>query len=238
MQTIQPSEPNRRFAVPAQSRRAELLAAAIAGLALLAAGCGASSPNDSNAGSPASFAAAAFKYSSCMRHHGLSSFPDPTMTDHDGQQVAYLTATIPVDPSPAFKNAQQACQRILPPPINVSPTQLAQQRQTREQHLLAFAKCLRDHGIPDFPDPTRQGQLTLEMVNTAGVDLHAPTVLTAAKACFGTTDDATEGALLLARRGAASTPGTAAGAASQLAGLSRARNEESVSRGRWSPLGG
>jgi hypothetical protein len=27
-------------------------------------------------------------YSSCMRDHELSSFPDPTMTDHDGQQVA------------------------------------------------------------------------------------------------------------------------------------------------------
>jgi hypothetical protein len=123
-----------------------------------------------------------------MRDHGLSSFPDPTMTDHDGQQVAYVTATIPVDPSPAFKTAQKACQGILPPPINASPTQLAQQRQTREQHLLAFARCLRDHGIPEFPDPTSQGQLTLAMVNAAGVDLHAPTVLTAAKTCLGTTD--------------------------------------------------
>ena len=28
------------------------------------------------------------------------------------------------------------------------------------------------------------------MVNAAGVDLHAPTVLTAAKACIGTTDGA------------------------------------------------
>src|ERR1019366_2157384 len=100
-----------------------------------------------------SFTAAAFKYSSCMRDHGLSSFPDPMMTDHDGQQVAYLTATIPAHPSPAFKSAQTACQRILPPPINVSLTQLAQQRQAREQHLLTFAECLRNHGIPTSPIP-------------------------------------------------------------------------------------
>jgi tetratricopeptide (TPR) repeat protein len=40
-----------------------------------------------------------------MRGHGLSSFPDPVMTDHNGQQVAYLTATIPSNPSPAFKSA-------------------------------------------------------------------------------------------------------------------------------------
>lgn len=167
---------------------AKLLAAAIASLALLAAGCGASSPANSTAGSPVSFTAAAFRYSSCMREHGLPSFPDPTMTDHDGQSVAYLTATISVDPSPAFKAAQKTCQGILPPPIDASPTQLAQQRRTRAQRLLAFATCLRGHGVRGFPDPTSQGQLTLAMVNAAGVDLQAPTVLTAAQACLGATD--------------------------------------------------
>jgi hypothetical protein len=124
-----------------------------------------------------------------MRNHGLPSFPDPTMTDHNGQQVAYLTAAIPVDPSPAFKSAQNACRGILPTPSNNSPTQLAQQ-QAREQHILAFAKCVRSHGIPDFPDPTSQGQLTPEMLNAAGIDLHATAALTAAKACIGTTDGA------------------------------------------------
>jgi hypothetical protein len=161
---------------------------AVAAVTLFVAGCGGGSPAPIAA--QASFSAAAFKYSSCMREHGLSSFPDPSMTDHDGQQVAYLTATIPVHPSAAFKSAQSACRGILPPPINASPTELAQQRQARDQHLLAFADCLRNHGVPDFPDPTSQGQLTLEMVNSAGVDVHAPTVLRAAKICLPTTDGA------------------------------------------------
>jgi hypothetical protein len=185
MQTIHPSDTNPLSAAPTQSRRAKPLAAAIAGLALLATGCGSSSPASSGTGSPASFTAAAFKYSNCMRDHGLSSFPDPKMTDHNGQQVAFITATIPVHPPPAFKSAQKACRAILPTPSN-SPTQLAQQQHDRAQHTLAFAKCLRSHGIPDFPDPTSQGQLTLEMINAAGVDLHAPAVLTAAKARIGT----------------------------------------------------
>jgi hypothetical protein len=188
MRTIQPPRTNLLSVTRTQSRRAKPLAAAIASIALLAAGCGSSSPSSPNAASAASFTAAAFKYSSCMRNHGLSSFADPTMTDHNGQQVAYLTATIPINPSPAFKSAQNACRGILPTPINASAAQLAQQQQAREQHLLAFAKCLRSHGIPDFPDPTSQGQLTLEMVNAAGIDLHAPTVLTAAKSCLGTSD--------------------------------------------------
>jgi hypothetical protein len=188
MQTVQPTHTNLLSKARTQSRRPKPMAAAIASLALLAAGCGSSSPTNPNAESPASFTAAAFKYSSCMRNHGLPSFPDPTMTDHKGQQVAFLAVTIPVDPSPAFKNAQKACRGILPTPNNTSPTQRAAQQNAREQHILAFAKCLRSHGIPDFPDPTSQGQLTLEMVNAAGVDLHAPTVLTAVKACLGTTD--------------------------------------------------
>jgi hypothetical protein len=121
-----------------------------------------------------------------MREHGLSSFPDPTMTDHDGQQIAYLSATIPVDPSPVFKHAQKACGGILPTPSNADQTQLAREQQARDEHILAFAQCLRSHGISEFPDPTSQGQLTLEMVRAAGVDLGAPAFLTAAKACLGT----------------------------------------------------
>jgi hypothetical protein len=187
MHTIQPSYAN---PLSARSRLARPMAAAIASLTVLAAGCGSSSPASPNGESPASFTAAAFKYSSCMRNHGLPSFPDPAMTDHNGQQVAYLTATIPIDPSPAFKSAAKACRRILPTPSNASMTQLAAQQSARARHVLAFAQCLRSHGIPDFPDPTSQGQLTLEMVNAAGVDLHAPTVLTAAKACLGTSDGA------------------------------------------------
>jgi hypothetical protein len=185
MQTVRRSDRKKRCTTPIRALR---IAAAIVGLGLFVAGCGSSSPGSSNSGSVKTFTRAAFQYSSCMREHGLSSFPDPAMTDHDGQQVAYLSASIPVDPSPTYKSAQQSCRGILPTPSNASATQRAQQQETREQRLVAFAKCLRGHGISNFPDPTTQGQLTLEMVSAAGVDLHAPTVLNAAEACIGTTN--------------------------------------------------
>ncbi len=190
MESIRPSHTNLLCAARTPSRRAKPIAAAIASVALLAARCDSSSPASPNTASPSSFTTAAFQYSSCMRNHGMPSFPDPTMTDHNGQQVAYLTATIPTHPSPAFKSAQNACRAILPTPSNISPTQLARQHSAREQHILAFAKCLRNHGTSNFPDPTSQGELTLETVNAAGVDLHAPTVLTAAKTCIGTSEGA------------------------------------------------
>jgi hypothetical protein len=77
---------------------------------------------------------------------------------------------------------------VLPTPSNTSPTQLAQlaqQEHARERHILAFAQCLRTHGVPAFPDPTSRGQLTREMLGADGVDLHASALHTAARACLG-----------------------------------------------------
>jgi hypothetical protein len=50
---------------------------------------------------------------------------------------------------------------------------------------------MRDHGISDFPDPTSQGRLNLQMVSAAGVDIHAPNFLPAGNACVGVTHGAT-----------------------------------------------
>ena len=42
---------------------------------------------------------------------------------------------------------------------------------------------MRKHGFPNFPDPTSQGQLTLEMITHAGINLQQPAVLQAGDAC-------------------------------------------------------
>lgn len=104
------------------------------------------------------------------------------MTDHDGQQVAYLATPSSVVASPAFKTANNVCQKILTPVLDTTPNLAAQAE--REQHMAAFAKCMRSHGVPGFPDPTNQGQLTQQMITNAGVDLHAPAVTAAAKTCL------------------------------------------------------
>lgn len=84
-------------------RRASLLAAAMAGVALLAAACGGSSPGPSQSGQHKS----AVAYAACMRAHGITNFPDPTSKG--------LSLGNGVDPrSPQFKAAGQACQSLLP----------------------------------------------------------------------------------------------------------------------------
>jgi hypothetical protein len=45
---------------------------------------------------------------------------------------------------------------------------------------LAFAKCIRAHGVPNFPDPTSGGGFTF---NPAGVNRSAPAVRAALAAC-------------------------------------------------------
>ncbi len=152
---------------------------------VLMSACGSSSrpPSTSASESPA---AAAFKYASCMREHGVAGYPDPQVTTNGGGGVAIAVAG-PANASaaPAFRSAQKACSGLL----------LALQNSSgpggpSRQVLLAFAHCLHTHGVPDFPDPNTQGQITRQMVAASGVDLKAPSFFTAAKACVGVTHGA------------------------------------------------
>jgi hypothetical protein len=164
-----------------------VLAACVAGAALVAAGCGSSSHTPSTGLSrkgPKFGVEAAYRYAACMRNHGVSNFPDPIVSSNGGGTSIRLVVAAGVGNSPAFKTAQHACQGILPMP---SASQVAAQQRQHTQDLLAFARCLRAHGLTNFPDPNAQGQLTLEMIAAAGIDLHQPAILPAARACIGVT---------------------------------------------------
>jgi hypothetical protein len=163
------------------------------GLAALAvAGCGGShSPTTSTtaqSSGPKDGITAAYQFSTCMRQHGVTDFPDPRVTQRAGGTSVVVGVPAKDAGTPTFKAAQKACQGILPPPE--SSAQQAQQEREHAQVLLAFARCLRGHGVPKFPDPDSQGQLSLQTVHAAGVDLRAPVVLTAARACVGVTHGA------------------------------------------------
>jgi hypothetical protein len=181
-------------ATPTHSRRAVPLTAAFASLALLAAGCGSSSSSSSTT-TPSfrGFATAAYKYAGCMRDHGLAGFPDPHVVDQPGRTMIMQSLPPGLEGTSRFAAAKAACRGILPTPTNNGAPSAAQQ-QARERDLLAFARCLRSHGLPNFPDPNSQGRLTRQMVSAAGIDLQAPVVLPAAKACIGAANGAITGA--------------------------------------------
>lgn len=161
------------------------LAAAIAGTALLVAACGSASPTGTVTGSssPNSGVASAYKFSACMRDHGVSNFPDPRVTSKPGEQSVAIAINPSISGSPHFTSAQKTCQRVVPGFATPSAAQQAAQQRAQTEHLLAFARCVRSHGITSFPDPTLHGQINPQMLAAAGVDLHAPGVIAAARAC-------------------------------------------------------
>ncbi len=159
--------------------------AVTAGLALLAAGCGSSGPTATNGQSPQSFAAAAFKFASCMRAHGLPNFPDPVVhSSANGDQAVGIRVTPAETGTPSFQTAQHACQGILPAPENTGPSETPQQLRRKLQAELAFVRCLRSHGLSNFPDPNAQGKLSPEALTASGVDLQSPAFASAGQACL------------------------------------------------------
>ncbi len=144
-------------------RRSLRLPAALAMLAVVAvvgAGCG----GTQTAGPPAAAGssgrnripaarAKAVKFAECMRANGVRAFPDP---DASGRlTIDGIANGSSVDTSSAaFERALLACKRLEPPGFTGTK---ATPRQRRAR--LAFARCVRRNGVPDFPDPTRNGPL-------------------------------------------------------------------------------
>jgi len=121
----------------------------------------------------------AVNFARCVRSHDVPGFPDPT-TSPRGFKMALDPS---VRHSPAFTSAETACQHLLPGGGPGEQSTVQSQRQIAG--MLAFARCLRAHGFPRFPDPTHTGELTHQMVAAAGIDIHQPAVRQAADACAG-----------------------------------------------------
>jgi hypothetical protein len=156
--------------------------AAAATFSLLASGCGSNSPSSPSASSSAGHQTpqSAVSFADCMRSHGASTFPDaPPSGPNPKAAIAQLLAT------PQGKAALTSCGHLLP--NGGQPNQSPAQNQAHVAAMLLFARCIRSHGFPSFPDPNSSGELNHEMVASAGIDLHQPAVLQAGDACTSAT---------------------------------------------------
>lgn len=86
------------------------------------------------------------KFSQCMRAHGLPNFPDPGA----GGGLQFTPSSGMNPQSPAVQAAQKACRKLMPGGGPGGPI-----KATHAQFVaaLAFARCMRAHGVPHFPDP-------------------------------------------------------------------------------------
>jgi hypothetical protein len=158
------------------------------------AGCGSQAPTGSASRSNSSPSnGAPFEYARCIRTHGVPSFPDPQVTTSAGSTSVRQMVPASVGGSPKFKTAEQACRGLLPGP-SAGPDGGGPGAGV----LLAFARCLRRHGLGGFPDPDRDGRITPQMISAAGINLHGPAFLSAATACVGVTHGAITPADVLA----------------------------------------
>ena len=103
---------------------------------------GSSSSNSS--GSPAQQALA---FARCMRRHGVTDFPDPNSSGNFPPSAKQISLSNPHQ----FQEARTACSDLLPNGGNgPTPAQWQQILST----MVEFAHCMRQHGVPNWPDPT------------------------------------------------------------------------------------
>jgi hypothetical protein len=167
------------------SGRVCALAPALAGVALLA-GCGGGPKGPAVAGAaatattPAGTTSAAGRqqalldFARCMRRHGVTTFPDPQYEANGAYGFANVSALRRL-----LKGSQQAlvtCQ----PMIAKSGILSAQNIAKFAAQMLVFARCMRSHGEPAFPDPNAGGRFAGRLES---LDRSSPAFQTALTAC-------------------------------------------------------
>lgn len=143
--------------------------AALAATCLLTA-CGGPAPQKAPGGGKSTYQQA-LAFSKCMRAHGDPAWPDP------GPEGAFPNDNGSLDKtSPQFRKARAACHKLEPG----SPDASAIQRDYRR--LLKYSACMRQHGVPKFPDPTMDAH-GAGITVSKGIDPSSPQFKKAARAC-------------------------------------------------------
>jgi len=114
---------------------------------------------------------APLKFARCMRQQGLTWFPDP-------QPGKGLTLSVPRGTDPKkVEAAQEKCKQYLPNGGEMRQPSAEDLEQARQ-----MAKCMRENGVPNFPDPNPNGGITIDS-RKLGTGPGDPTWDKAEKAC-------------------------------------------------------
>ena len=178
--------PRRARLRPARTAAALIATAA---LALLSAACSGSPSSAGSGGSPhpggSGTSPSAVAYSACIRSHGVPKFPDP---DSNGQVPKADPQLLGVSKS-QLQAAQRACQHLYPTSggtLSASSLRQCYESGVCPQALirqalnagLQFARCMRSHGVPNWPDPTvdSEGRPGFNLLHVNGFDPSSPQI--------------------------------------------------------------
>ncbi|MFY1674628.1 hypothetical protein ACN27G_32590 [Plantactinospora sp. WMMB334] len=156
-----------------------LLGLALAGCARADDGPGvATAQGGGGAGPTASASAAAMsdedrrlEFAKCMRENGVE-MPDP-----EPGEGGIRIQRRPGDDPAKTQAAMEACRHLLPDggQVQLNPEQVEQLRK--------MATCMRENGVPDFPDPGPDG--TMQLPGRGALKLDDPTFQAAMEKCRG-----------------------------------------------------
>ncbi len=167
------------IADPHNRRRSRLATAAAVSCAFAVAACGGSS------GHPAGSGDSLLGLSRCMRAHGVPNFPDPSrgpggegLSSSQSVTGGPLTVGGISFSGPAFTAAEETCKLFgggtEPPPIG----------EHQQLAMFHFAQCMRQHGVPSYPDPTfGPGGHGVNRNLPSGVNPNTPAFQRAAATC-------------------------------------------------------
>jgi hypothetical protein len=88
----------------------------------------------------------------CGRTHGMPNLPDPQIDDHG---MAHFPQNLKI-PAQTRRACQAEYDRLAAEFENRPVT------QAQLDGLLRFARCMRAHGVSDWPDPNASGQFPLD----------------------------------------------------------------------------
>jgi hypothetical protein len=160
-----------------------LLVAVIVAAGALLAACGDSrSPSNAATKEQASEQKAETKFvdfARCLREHGVNAEAISHPGGGHGIKMSPGNGSLA-----AAEAAEKLCARYRPPPqnVNVSPQQKVEQEEVARK----FVKCMRSHGMPNFPEPK---VITIpgggQKAYIAEVNMQSPAFQAAAKVCGG-----------------------------------------------------
>jgi hypothetical protein len=185
-----------RRVLPPTARTAAAIVATV-GLALLVSACGGSpgsrvaelgpantqpasssgGPNVGGSTNSQSPSAQPLAFSHCMRANGVPNFPDPNSSGVWPKSRVDLAAC-----NPRFEAATQACGYLLPdggPGVLPSPAVVQQIRTD----MTKFARCMRSHGVRNWPDPTLDRGRAIFDPQTAGIDTNSRKITAKMREC-------------------------------------------------------
>ena len=92
-------------------------------------------------------------FARCMREHGID-MPDPEPGDGGGLRFEAPSGGAQLPDESRFMDADKACRDLLG---DAGPPKLSPEDEKQVQDaMLAFARCMRDHGV-EVPDPQPGG---------------------------------------------------------------------------------